>query len=129
LSAIARDAVAHHEIPLHSTGTCVVIQGPRFSTKAESRWFTSMGWDVINMTQYPEAALARELAMCYVNIALVTDYDAGVVVDEGPVQAINVLEVLQQNTVNVKKVIRTILDRLPPDRQCACAESLKYASL
>jgi len=121
--------VAHHVIPLHSTGTCVVIQGPRFSTKAESRWFTSMGWDVINMTQYPEAALARELAMCYVNIALVTDYDAGVVVDEGPVQAVNVLEVLQQNTVNVKKVIRTILDRLPPERLCACGESLKYASL
>ncbi|MFN2450689.1 MAG: S-methyl-5'-thioadenosine phosphorylase, partial [Candidatus Baltobacteraceae bacterium] len=68
-------------IPLHPAGTAVVINGPRFSTRAESRWFTSMGWEVINMTQYPEVALARELGLCYANISLVTDYDAGIADD------------------------------------------------
>ena len=62
---------------MHYGGTVVVIQGPRFSTRAESRFFRKQGWDVINMTQYPEAILARELEMCYVNISLVTDYDSG----------------------------------------------------
>ena len=58
-------------------GTVVVIQGPRFSTRAESRWFSAAGWDVVNMTQYPEAWLARELELCYANVSLVTDYDVG----------------------------------------------------
>ncbi len=55
----------------------MVIQGPRFSTRAESRWFSAAGWDVVNMTQYPEAWLARELELCYANVSLVTDYDVG----------------------------------------------------
>src|SRR5687767_11672877 len=59
-------------------GTVVVVQGPRFSTRAESQWFQSMGWDVINMTAYPEAHLARELELCYAAVAMVTDYDVGV---------------------------------------------------
>jgi 5'-methylthioadenosine phosphorylase len=129
LRRLAASAVAENGIPLHDGGACVVIQGPRFSTKAESRWFTDMGWSVINMTQYPEVALARELAMCYLNIALVTDYDAGVVVDEGPVQAVNVLQVLQQNTANVKAVIRSLLAALPQERLCECAEALKFATI
>ena len=58
-------------------GTVVVIQGPRFSTRAESRWFAAAGWDVVNMTQYPECWLARELGLCYANVSLVTDYDVG----------------------------------------------------
>ena len=58
-------------------GTVVVIQGPRFSTRAESRWFARSGFDVVNMTQYPECWLARELELCYANVALVTDYDVG----------------------------------------------------
>jgi 5'-methylthioadenosine phosphorylase len=116
-------------IPVHETGTCVIIQGPRFSTKAESRWFTQMGWDIINMTQYPEVTLARELGMCYVNISLITDYDAGVVVDEGPVRAVDVMAILSQNTDNVKGVIKNMLDQWPSERSCTCAESLKYARL
>ena len=59
-------------VVVHPAGTVVVIQGPRFSTKAESHWFTSMGWEVINMTQYPECYLARELEMSYVNISVIT---------------------------------------------------------
>ena len=64
-------------VPVADGGTVVVIQGPRFSTKAESRWFSAAGWDVVNMTQYPEAWLARELELCYANVSLVTDYDVG----------------------------------------------------
>jgi 5'-methylthioadenosine phosphorylase len=64
-------------ITMHDGGTVVVVQGPRFSTRAESAWYRSLGWDVVNMTQYPEAALAREADMRYVGVALVTDYDTG----------------------------------------------------
>ena len=64
-------------VPVADGGTVVVIQGPRFSTKAESRWFSAAGWDVVNMTQYPEAWLARERELCYANVSLVTDYDVG----------------------------------------------------
>lgn len=66
---------------VHESGTCVTIQGPRFSSAAESRWFTKMGWHVVNMTQYPEAILARECEIPYVNISVVTDHDAGLVAD------------------------------------------------
>ena len=68
---------------VHDGGTVVVVQGPRFSTRAESRWYRGQGWDVVNMTQYPEAVLARELGLCYAAIALVTDYDTGVEGDAG----------------------------------------------
>ena len=88
-----------------------------------------MGWDVVNMTQYPEAILARELAMCYVNIALVTDYDAGVVAPADAVQVHDVLAVLHRNNANVKKVIRTMLEQMPPARDCPCPDALKYARL
>jgi len=129
LRALAIDATRAHGIPVHETGTCVVIQGPRFSTKAESRWFTSQGWDIVGMTQYPEAILARELALCYANISLVTDYDAGLVGGEGHVDARSVMEVMARNTDNVKKVIRTLLENMPPARDCPCADALKSARL
>ena len=67
--------------PIHERGTVVTIQGPRFSTRAESKWFQDAGWEVINMTQYPEAYLARELEICYTNVALITDYDVGLTED------------------------------------------------
>ncbi|MBI5465026.1 S-methyl-5'-thioadenosine phosphorylase, partial [Candidatus Gottesmanbacteria bacterium] len=82
LSKLAYASAKKLKIPVHPKGTVVVIQGPRFSTKAESEWFTKMGWDVINMTGYPEVVLARELEMCYCAIALATDYDVGIVVSE-----------------------------------------------
>lgn len=81
LRAIAIEACRDLGIPHHERGTVVVIEGPRFSTKAESRWFTQMGWEVINMTQYPEVVLAREAELCYVNISIVTDYDTGLVAE------------------------------------------------
>ena len=81
---------------MHDRGTVVVIEGPRFSTRAESAWFASAGWEVINMTQYPEALLARELELCYANISLITDYDVGV---EGvpPVTHEEVVRVFTEN--------------------------------
>lgn len=129
LRQLALDATRSHDIPVHDSGTCVVIQGPRFSSKAESRWFTQMGWDTVTMTQYPEVILARELALCYVNIALVTDYDAGLVGGEGHVEVTNVMEVMARNTENVKRVIKTMLATMPPARECPCADALKSARL
>src|SRR5205823_10803499 len=73
------------ELPVHGQGSVVVIQGPRFSTRAESAYYSRQGWEVINMTQHPEAILARELEMCYANISLNTDYDVGVAGEIEPV--------------------------------------------
>lgn len=129
LRELALQATRAHGITVHAQGTNVVIQGPRFSTKAESRWFTQMGWDTVGMTQYPEVALARELALCYVNIALVTDYDTGVVVEGDAVQVHDVMAVLAQNNANVQKVIHTMLSDMPDSRACPCADALKYARL
>ena len=127
LRSLAGDVAESCNIPVHREGTCVVIQGPRFSTRAESLWYTQMGWHVVNMTQYPEAALARELALCYVNISLITDFDAGVVSEHGPVQAVDVAEVLKQNTTNVKRMLRGMIEAMPVSRTCECADALKYA--
>ncbi len=101
-------------ITTHKSGTVVVIQGPRFSTVAESRWFSKMGWEVINMTQYPECYLARELGICYANIALITDYDAGL---EGrdDIPAVtheSVLEVFNANNEKLKNMLFEIIKRI-----------------
>jgi 5'-methylthioadenosine phosphorylase len=130
LRALAISATRAQNVPVRETATCVIIQGPRFSTKAESRWFAAAGWEIINMTQYPEVALARELAMCYVNISLVTDFDAGVAVDVGAhVEAGHVVEMLGRNTANVKRVIRHMIEHFPARRECACADALKFARM
>jgi 5'-methylthioadenosine phosphorylase len=106
----------------------VVIQGPRFSTKAESRWFTDAGWEVINMTQYPEAYLCRELGMAVVNISLITDYDAGVLEGTESVNAHSVLEVFQQNAERIQKVVLEMIRRFPADLDALGAgEALRFA--
>jgi len=116
-------------VTVHERGTVVVIQGPRFSTRAESRWFAGQGWEVINMTQYPEAALARELALCYVNISLITDYDAGLEgqADIAPVSVQEVLRVLRANNERVRQVIERLLPRVKPERECPCGRALEHA--
>src|SRR5262249_61991668 len=86
--------------PAHDGGTVVVVQGPRFSTRAESRWFQAMGWDTINMTAYPECHLARELELCYATIAMVTDYDVGV--EGSPVTAAEVVRVFDANNARLR---------------------------
>ncbi len=131
LRAIALQAVRETGIPHHDRGTVVVIQGPRFSTKAESRWFSQMGWEVINMTQYPECVLARELELCYVNISLITDYDVGLADHPGlaPVSHAEVIEVFNRNVENVKRVLYRMIELIPVDqeRHCACAHELSTA--
>ena len=116
-------------VSVHETGTVVVIQGPRFSTKAESRWFTQMGWEVINMTQYPECFLAREKEMSYVNLSLITDYDAGLSADEPnarPVSNQDVIDVFRENLEKLKGVVLQMIETLPdtsdsPARNCLAA--------
>src|SRR2546426_1100501 len=112
LRTVAVDAARAEGITVHDGGTVVVIQGPRFSTRAESRWFQAAGWDVVNMTQYPEAALARELEMCYLNVSLVTDYDAGL---EGnpAVRPVSVEEVERFFAANIARVRDLILRMVP----------------
>ncbi|PZS24086.1 MAG: 5'-methylthioadenosine phosphorylase, partial [Acidimicrobiales bacterium] len=101
------------------------------STRAESRWFAAAGWDVVNMTQYPEAVLARELGMCYAGIALVTDYDAGLegVAGSAAVTMDEVFRVLGDNVERVQRLIAAALPGIPARRSCACGPALDPGSL
>lgn len=112
-------------ITVHPTGTVVVIQGPRFSTRSESRWFSSQGWEVINMTQYPEAYLAKELNICYVNISLITDYDAGLEGDPnvGPVTHQEVLRVFNDNNERLRGLLHNVIGNIPSGRGCSCSSA------
>lgn len=114
LRKLAIEVCKDMEVSVHEKGTVVVIQGPRFSTKAESRWFNMMGWDVINMTQYPECVLAKELQIPYVNIALITDYDAGLEGEEDiqPVTEEEVYKVFSQNNDKVKRVAFKMIENI-----------------
>jgi 5'-methylthioadenosine phosphorylase len=113
-------------IPLHDRGTVVVIEGPRFSTRAESAWFKDSGWEVINMTQYPEAVLARELEICYANISLITDYDVGVE-DVPPVTHEEVIRVFEDNNARLRDLLFALIPALPAERDCPCATALSGA--
>jgi 5'-methylthioadenosine phosphorylase len=118
-------------ITMHDGGVTVCVQGPRFSSRAESAWFTRMGWHVVNMTQYPENVLALEQEICYVNIALITDYDVGVVAEGGaePVTAGEVVKVMAANNERVKNLILEMIRRIPDTRDCPCAHALEHARL
>jgi 5'-methylthioadenosine phosphorylase len=113
-------------ITMHDGGTMVVIEGPRFSTRAESAWFSGLGWRTINMTGYPEALLARELEICYANISLITDYDVGV---EGapPVTHEDVVRVFGANNARLRDLLFTLVPALPEGRTCPCATALAGA--
>jgi 5'-methylthioadenosine phosphorylase len=117
------------EIKVHDTGTMVVIQGPRFSTRAESSWFTREGWDVVGMTQYPEAILARELGLCYTGIALVTDYDTGVAQGRSAVSIEEVFRVFHENVGKVQALIRAMVPHMGETRDCLCEEEALGAVL
>lgn len=129
LRQLAIQCAKELKLPIHERGTVVVIEGPRFSTKAESRWFTSMGWEIINMTQYPECVLARELEICYVNISLVTDYDTGLVAEGEvePVSAEEVMRVFSENVEKARALIQAMIEHMPQERTCKCGEALKGA--
>jgi len=131
LRKVAVEIGREQGITMHDGGTCVIIQGPRFSSRAESSWFTKMGWHVVNMTQYPECILALEQEICYVNIALITDYDAGIVAEGGaePVNADEVVKVLIANNERVKNLILEMIKRMPDTRDCCCAHALEHARM
>jgi 5'-methylthioadenosine phosphorylase len=101
---------------LADEGTLVVIEGPRFSTRAESRWFAAQGWTLVGMTGHPEAVLARELALCYAPLALVTDLDAGLEAGEGVTQA-EVFEVFGANIARLRDLVGEIIAALPAERE------------
>jgi 5'-methylthioadenosine phosphorylase len=115
-------------IPVVDGGTVVVIQGPRFSTRAESRWFAQSGFDVINMTAYPEAILARELELCYATVAMVTDHDVGVDGAE-PVSAERVGEVFAQNNERLRELLRAVIPHIGEQPEDACATALRGAQI
>jgi len=125
LRQLAIDTAKEIGITVHETGTVVVINGPRFSSKAESKFFTDQGWEVINMTAFPEAYLVKELNMCPLNISLITDYDAGLVGDVPPVSHEEVLKVFNSNVDNLKKLLFTMIEKIPADRSCCeCAKTV-----
>lgn len=128
LRALAIQSATALNIPVHDKGTMVVVQGPRFSTRAESKWYQQAGFEVIGMTQYPEAALARELALCYVNISLITDYDTGV---DGipPVDAKEVGITFANNIDKIKTLIKKIITDLPTTSSCTCHKALENATM
>ena len=112
-----------------SSGTLVVIEGPRFSSRAESLWFAAQGWTLVGMTGHPEAVLARELAMCYTPLALVTDLDAGLEEGEGVTQA-EVFEVFAANIKRLRDLVATTIAALPAEREDdLCAHALDGITL
>jgi 5'-methylthioadenosine phosphorylase len=114
------------DIPIVEGGTIVIIQGPRFSTRAESRWFSQSGFDLVGMTQYPEAWLARELELCYANVSLVTDYDVGV--DGGePVSVDAVMDVFRENLDRLRALLFRAVPLIGPQPDDLCATALRSA--
>jgi 5'-methylthioadenosine phosphorylase len=129
LRALAVEKAKQLGITVHDGGTMVVIQGPRFSTRAESKWFQQAGWEVINMTGHPEALLARELELCYVNVSLITDYDVGLEGLPGiaPVSHAEVVRVFEENNAKLKDLLMALLPAIPGERSCPCATALTGA--
>ncbi|MEV4497543.1 5'-methylthioadenosine phosphorylase [Micromonospora arborensis] len=121
-------AAAGRDVTAVDGGTVVVVEGPRFSTRAESRWYASIGGTVVNMTGHPEAVLARELALCYSSIALITDLDAGVQAGESVTQD-EVFRVFAANTDRLRGVLLDALAALPAAQDCVCGHALDGITL
>ncbi len=124
LRSSASAAAASQDLKLHGDCTYVCIEGPRFSTLAESRLFAGMGADLIGMTLVPECQLAREAQMCYASVSAVTDYDAWA---EKPVTAKEVMETLSANAERTRKLLAALVEEIPAKRRCACAGALADA--
>ncbi|MGA2386760.1 MAG: S-methyl-5'-thioadenosine phosphorylase [Candidatus Bathyarchaeia archaeon] len=111
-------------VKMHETGTYVCIEGPRFSTKAESKMYRQWGADVVGMTLVPECVLAREAEICYASISTVTDYD---VWKDHPVCVDDIIKIMKTNIENVKRIIAETVAKMPSERACKCGEALKGA--
>jgi 5'-methylthioadenosine phosphorylase len=129
LRALAVETARSSGMTVHEDGTVVVVQGPRFSTTAESRWYSTQGWHLVNMTQYPEVVLARELEMCYVNISLATDYDAGLAGVPGvdAVSAREVERVFAENLDRLRTMLAALIPRIPAEPGCDCRSAMAGA--
>lgn len=128
LSALTEAAVQKTGAAVHHGGTFIIIEGPRFSTRAESHTYRSWGMSIVGMTAIPEAFLAREAEMCYTTMAHITDYDVWHV-SEAPVSADMVVQVLHQNTQVVQKALLHLAQSLPDERTCSCSSALANALL
>jgi len=126
LSAQLVKAVAQTGATVHSGGAFITIEGPRFSTKAESNTFRGWGMSIIGMTASPEAFLAREAEMCYAVMAHVTDYDVWHI-SEAPVTVEMVIQILNKNTTVAQQAIRNLVRSLPARRACKCGSALADA--
>lgn len=114
--------------PAGDGGTLVVVQGPRFSSRAESRHHADAGWSIVGMTGQPEATLARELALCYTAVAVVTDLDAGAAAGGGVTHQ-EVLEVFARSLDRLRALLCSVIESLPPDRECPCPHALDGQTL
>jgi 5'-methylthioadenosine phosphorylase len=127
LRALLLEAAAELGIAATDGGTVVTIQGPRFSTRAESQWFQSQGWQVVNMTAYPEGWLARELELCYANISMITDHDVGVEGEEA-VSHETVVTVFNENNAKLRELLFAVIPRIRPQPdEHLCATALRGA--
>ena len=124
LQSLILQVTEKQNLKIHKDCTYVCIEGPRFSTKAESRLYRFTGADIIGMTLVPECQLAREAQICYVSISTVTDYDVWA---EKPVTAKKVLETLSKNVDKTKMILTELIDKIPKTRSCSCAKALEEA--
>ena len=124
LQNIILDVTKKQGMQIHENCTYVCIEGPRFSTKAESGFFRTTGADIIGMTLVPECQLAREAQICYVSISTVTDYDVWA---EKPVTAKEVMETLAKNVEMTKKILTLVIDQIPETKSCSCEKALEEA--
>ena len=124
METVQVNSMVDTDVTLHQDCTYVCIEGPRFSTKAESKFFKSTGADIIGMTLVPECQLAREAQICYVSISTVTDYDVWA---EKPVTAKEVMDTLSKNVGNTKKILTTLIDKIPKTKSCDCEKALSEA--
>ena len=124
LTEIVYNTAVSLGLPVHRDKTYICIEGPRFSTRAESKLYRMWGADVIGMTLIPEAILARELEICYLPITTITDYDVWA---EKPVTAEEVVKTLKANVEKVNKLLREVIPKIPSERNCICSRASKEA--
>lgn len=124
LRSVVNKTVEKLHLPFHKNGIYLCVEGPRFSTRAESKLWRIMQADIVGMTLVPEAQLARELELCYLCIASITDWD---VYTKKPVSTKEVLETMKKNTVNIQIILKELIPKIPARRKCECKHALKDA--